>query len=147
MEDLYPEASWNYVFGQAWLDARVGVYSLVRFYPAFWGERETPEALLKGLKRSLATLVHETGHLFGVWHCQKYECVMNGCNSLDESDRRPIHLCPECLKKFRWNLGFNVAERYEGLRKFYAAHGMTAEADWVARRLAECGPKPPAKGG
>ncbi|MBE3100312.1 MAG: hypothetical protein IMZ44_24590 [Planctomycetes bacterium] len=147
MQDLYPEPSWNYVFGQASLERRIGVYSLVRFYPAFWGERETPEALLKGLKRSLATLVHETGHLFGVWHCQKYECVMNGSNSLGESDRRPIHLCPECLKKFRWNLGFKVVERYEGLRKFYAAHGMTAEADWVAKRLAECGPQPPAKGG
>jgi archaemetzincin len=147
MQDLYPEPSWNYVFGQASLERRIGVYSLVRFYPAFWGERETPESLLKGLKRSLATLVHETGHLFGVWHCQKYECMMNGSNSLAESDRRPIHLCPECLKKFRWNLGFDVAERYEGLRKFYAAHGMTAEADWVARRLAECGPKPPARAG
>jgi archaemetzincin len=147
MQDLYPQESWNYVFGQASLKARVGVYSLVRFYPAFWGERETPEALLKGLKRSLATLVHESGHMLGVRHCQKYECVMNGSNSLDESDRRPIHLCPECLKKFRWNLGFDVVERYEGLRKFYAAHGMTAEADWVAKRLAECGPKPPARAG
>jgi archaemetzincin len=147
MEDLYPEPSWNYVFGQASLGERVGVYSLVRFYPAFWGQAETPEGLLLALKRGLATLVHETGHLFGVWHCQKYECVMNGSNSLAESDRRPIHLCPECLKKFRWNIGFDVTGRYEGLRKFYAARGMTAEADWVAKRLAECGPKPPAKGG
>jgi len=138
MEDLYPEASWNYVFGQAMLDDRVGVYSLVRFYPAFWGQGESEAAEQKGLKRGLATLVHETGHMFGVWHCQKYECVMNGSNSLAESDRRPIHLCPECLKKFRWNTGFDVVGRYEALRKFYAAHGMAAEAAWVEKRLAEC---------
>jgi archaemetzincin len=147
MQDLYPEPSWNYVFGQASLERRIGVYSLVRFFPAFWGETWSAAAERKGLKRSLATLVHETGHLFGVRHCQKYECVMNGSISLDESDRRPIHLCPECLKKFRWNLGFDVVEHYEGLRKFYAAHGMTAEAGWVAKRLAECGPKPPARAG
>jgi archaemetzincin len=143
MEDLYPEESWNYVFGQASLADRVGVYSLVRFYPAFWGQKETPEGERKGLKRSLATLVHETGHMFGVQHCQKYECVMNGSNSLDESDRRPIHLCPPCLKAFRWNSGFDVVARYEGLRKFYAAHDMAAEAAWVEKRIQECRAAPP----
>ncbi|MCX5683789.1 MAG: archaemetzincin, partial [Planctomycetota bacterium] len=138
MEDLYPEPAWNYVFGQAMLDECVGVYSLVRFYPAFWGQAESEAAEQKGLKRSLATLVHETGHMFGVWHCQKYECVMNGSNSLDESDRRPIHLCPECLKKFRWTIGFDMVARYEALKKFYASHAMAAEAAWVEKRLAEC---------
>jgi archaemetzincin len=138
MEDLYPEESWNYVFGQASLKARVGVYSLVRFFPAFWGEKESEAAEQKGLKRSLATLVHETGHMFGVWHCQMYECVMNGSNNLSESDRRPIHLCPECLKKFRWNIGFDVVARYEGLKAFYASRGMASKAAWVEKRLAEC---------
>jgi len=138
MEDLYPQESWNYVFGQASLKARVGVYSLVRFFPAFWGEQWSAAAEQKGLKRGLATLVHESGHMLGVRHCQMYECVMNGSISLAESDRRSVHLCPECLKKFRWNIGFDVAGLYEGLRKFYAAHGMAAEAAWVDKRLAEC---------
>jgi len=138
MEDLYPDPSWNYVFGQASLAQRVGVYSLVRFYPTFWNQPETAETEHLGLVRSLATLVHETGHMLGVTHCQKYLCVMNGSNSLAESDGRPIHLCPECLKKFRWNLGFEVVPRYEALRRFYEARGLKAEADWVARRLAEC---------
>ena len=31
MEDLYPAPSWNYVFGQASLRERVGVYSFVRY--------------------------------------------------------------------------------------------------------------------
>lgn len=151
MVDLYPEPSWNFVFGQALLTERVGIYSLVRFYPAFLGQPDGPEGEALGLRRSLATLVHETGHMFGVAHCQKYECVMNGSNSLAESDRRPIHLCPECLRKFRWNTGFDILKRYEGLRAFYAERGMKAEAEWVERRLRECrgesGPapaKPPA---
>jgi archaemetzincin len=146
MEDLYPDPSWNYVFGQASLSDRVGIYSLVRFYPAFWGLDDGPEAQKLGLRRSLKTLVHETGHMFGVNHCQKYECLMNGSNNLPEADRQPIHLCPDCLKKFRWNIGFDVVERYEALKKFYTAHDMAAEAEWVDKRIKECGgPKAGAK--
>ena len=138
MEDLYPEEAWNYVFGQAQLSSRVGVYSLVRLYPAFWNEKDTPEARQKGLVRSLKVLVHETGHMFGVWHCQAFQCNMNGSNSLAESDREPLHMCPECLKKFRWNIGFDVVLRYEALERFYKAHGMADEARWVEARLKEC---------
>jgi archaemetzincin len=138
MEDLYPEEAWNYVFGQALLQARVGVYSLVRFYPAFWDQPDTPEARQLALARSLKVLVHETGHMFGVWHCQKYYCNMNGSNNLPESDRAPIHLCPDCLKKFRWNIGFDPILRYEALEKFYKAHAMPDEAAWVAKRLEQC---------
>ena len=137
MEDLYPEDSWNYVFGQASLAHRVGVYSLVRFYPEFWGEERTEAAERLGLRRSLQILVHETGHMFGVHHCQTYACVMNGTNSLAETDARPIHLCPECLKKFRWNIGFDPVERYRDLKAFYERHGLTAEAGWVEKRLGE----------
>jgi archaemetzincin len=114
------------------------VYSLVRFYPEFWGDERTEAAERLGLARSLQTLVHEVGHLFGVHHCQTYQCVMNGCNSLRESDTRPIHLCPECLKKFRWNIGFDVMARYETLKAFYETHDMKAEAEWIEKRLREC---------
>ena len=142
MEDLYPEDSWNYVFGQASLAHRVGVYSLVRFYPEFWGAERTGAAEHLGLRRSLQTLVHETGHLFGVQHCQTYACVMNGSNSLAESDTRPMHLCPECLKKFRWNTGFDIITRYENLKAFYEKQGLEEETKWVAQRLRECGATP-----
>jgi archaemetzincin len=138
MEDLYPEPSWNYVFGQASLSERVGVYSLVRFYPAFWGNKDDEMSDWRGLKRSLATLVHETGHMFGVAHCQKYECVMNGSNSLEESDLRPLYVCPECLRKFRWSIGFDIVTRYEALKTFYEKNKMAAEAAWVDSRLREC---------
>jgi archaemetzincin len=138
MEDLYPEPSWNYVFGQAMLTHRVGIYSLVRFYPAFWGRKDDDASRKRGLLRSLQTLVHETGHMFGVAHCQKYECVMNGSNSLQESDRRPIHLCPECLRKFRWNTGFNIVKRYEALKAFYEKQALTSQAEWIELRLREC---------
>lgn len=138
MEDLYPEPSWNYVFGQASLGTRVGVYSLVRFYPVFWNQPESEDAERRGLRRGFQTLVHETGHMFGVPHCQKYECAMNGSNSLQESDTQPLHLCPDCLRMFRWNTGFDIIPRYEGLKKFFEAHDMKDEAQWLGKRIREC---------
>src|SRR6266516_63662 len=57
MEDLYPESSWNFVFGQASLRDRVGVYSFARYDPAFYGEPQDYETLL--LRRSCKVLAHE----------------------------------------------------------------------------------------
>jgi len=137
-EDLYPDPSWNYVFGQASLRRRVGIYSLVRFQPEFWGQAPSDARLRLALVRSLKTLVHETGHMFGVHHCQRFQCVMNGSNHLAESDARPLHLCPVCLKKLRWALGFDLGKRYEALRAFYEKHGLEDEAAWVRRRMGAC---------
>lgn len=36
MHDIYPEQSWNYVFGLAELTERTGVFSFKRYDPAFW---------------------------------------------------------------------------------------------------------------
>ena len=61
---------------------------------------------------------------------------MNGSNSLEESDRQPLRLCPPCLKKLQWNRGFDVVARYGKLLDFYRKHGLAPEADWVEKRLA-----------
>jgi archaemetzincin len=135
MADLYPDDSWNYVFGQASLRERVGVYSLVRFFAQFWNEEDTEERQTRALLRSLKTLAHEVGHMFTINHCIAYQCLMNGANSLNEQDGRPIHECPVCLKKLQWNTGFDVVARYEKLQAFYATNGLKPEADWVANRL------------
>jgi archaemetzincin len=136
LTDLYPEPSWNYVFGEASLEKRVGVYSLVRFFPAFWGQEESAQAYDKGLARSVAVLCHETGHAFGMEHCTDYECVMNGSNSLDELDTQFGELCPICLRKLQWNIGFEPVTRYERLRDFYRKEGVSSLASWMDRRLA-----------
>ena len=101
MGDLYPEPSWNFVFGEATLDERVGVYSLVRYFPAFTGEKDTPAARTLGLLRSFKVLSHETGHMFGLQHCTRFECLMNGTNSLDETDRRLGHAVPRVSEEAR----------------------------------------------
>ncbi|PYL07769.1 MAG: hypothetical protein DME34_06160 [Verrucomicrobia bacterium] len=135
MEDLYPERSWNFVFGQASLRERVGVYSFARYDPAFYGEPRTADYATLLLRRSCKVLAHETGHMFGLAHCIYFNCLMNGSNHLAESDRRPLHLCPVCLRKLQWSIGFDVLERYRALERVDRALEFTDEAGWLAQRI------------
>lgn len=134
-EDLYPGPGWNYVFGQARLHARVGVQSLLRYDPAFEGVTDAPGGV--ALRRGLAVVSHEVGHMFGISHCVHHLCVMNGINSLRELDRSPMHLCRVCLRKLQRIVpGLDLAERYRGLRALYLRHALLGEAAWVQARLA-----------
>ena len=137
MEDLYPGPDWNYVFGQASLRDRVAVYSFVRYFPAFWGEEASDSTLV--LRRSFKVLAHETAHAFGIRHCTAHLCVMNGSNHLVESDSRPLHLCPQDLRKLQWSVGFDVHDRYRRLAKLYRELDLDDEADWIDYRLEHIG--------
>jgi len=135
MEDLYPEPSWNFVFGQASLRDRAGVYSFARYDPGFYGEGREEDYRLVLLRRSCKVLAHETGHMFGLEHCTYFQCVMNGSNHLEESDARPIHLCPVCLRKLQYSIGFDVVERHRSLADFFKANGFPSDAKWYRTRL------------
>jgi archaemetzincin len=135
MTDLYPDPTWNFVFGQALLRGRVGVFSFARYDPAFYGEKRGRGYRALLLKRSIRVLVHETAHVFGLKHCVFFRCVMNGSNNLEESDSRPLHLCPVCLRKLQSTLGFEVVDRYRKLEEFYRKVRFEEEAQWVKERL------------
>lgn len=135
--DLYPEPDWNFVFGQASLSERVGVYSLARYDPAFHGETlAEPERSRKMLRRSLKVLVHELGHMFGIAHCTAFHCVMNGSNHLAETDAQPLYLGPVCARKVAWSTGVELVERYRRLHAFYGRHGLVPERAFAAGQLA-----------
>jgi archaemetzincin len=134
MEDMWAD-DLNYVFGLGSMVERVGVYSLCRYYPEFWGEKRKEGDDTLGLLRSCKVLNHETGHMFGLSHCVFYHCSMNGSNSLSESDAAPAEFCPLCHRKLMWNIGFEPAKRFEQLQAFYAKNGMKDEADWTAKRI------------
>jgi archaemetzincin len=140
MTDLYPESSWNFVFGQASLRDRVGVYSFARYDPRFYGQEAAPDTRKLVLRRSCKVLAHETGHMFGIAHCVWYRCVMNGSNHLAEADARPLHLCPVDLRKLQWSIGFDVVERYRRLRNFDRRAGFEDEAHWLDQRLRHLAP-------
>jgi archaemetzincin len=135
MHDLYPDPAWNFVFGQASLRHRVGVYSFARYDPRFYGQTiEDGEQVL--LRRSCKVLAHETAHMFGISHCIYFRCLMNGSNHLAESDARPLHLCPVDLRKLHYSVQFDLDERYRRLQDFCRAVGFDDEAQWLEQRLA-----------
>uniref|UniRef100_A0A096NU00 Archaemetzincin-2 n=1 Tax=Papio anubis TaxID=9555 RepID=A0A096NU00_PAPAN len=137
MIDLYPRDSWNFVFGQASLTDGVGIFSFARYGSDFYSMRYEgkvkklkktsssdysifnnyyiPEITSVLLLRSCKTLTHEIGHIFGLRHCQWLACLMQGSNHLEEADRRPLNLCPICLRKLQCAVGFSIVERYKAL--------------------------------
>ncbi len=135
MEDLFPEPSWNFVFGQASLSQKVGVFSFARYDPAFYGYTRGKDYRQILLKRSCQVLTHELAHMFYLAHCIYFLCIMNGSNHLAESDSRPLHLCPVCLRKLYFCLEFDIKKRYEKLWLFYRQQGFHDEAEWIATRL------------
>jgi archaemetzincin len=120
-EDLFPDKSMNFVFGQASMKDRVGIWSLSRL--------DDNTGFATFLRRTLKVATHETGHMFSFAHCTKYECVMSGTNHLGETDRRPIDACPECMAKVCWLTDTSPAERYENLARFCRDHTLKDEAE------------------
>jgi archaemetzincin len=112
------------------------VFSFCRYDPAFYGKARTEGYRKLLLRRSVKVLAHETGHMFGLKHCVHYSCIANGSNHLQEADRRPLHLCPVCLRKLHHAVGFDVEERYRKLAELYRELGFEKEAAWVTARLA-----------
>jgi len=129
--DLWPGEGWNFVFGQASLRDRVGVWSIHRY-----GDPDASKSAYKlALKRALKVAVHETSHMFSLRHCTAYECVMGGSNSLDESDRRPIWLCPECMAKICWATKRDPLDLHRTLYGFAHKHEFTDEAAFFRRSI------------
>ena len=115
--DLYPSPKWNFVFGQASLRDRVGVWSIFRN-----GDPRTDFAAC--LSRTLKTASHETGHMLSIRHCIEFECNMCGSNNREESDRRPLYLCPECLPKIWYSTEVDPVDRFRKLAKFCRDNGL-----------------------
>jgi archaemetzincin len=129
--DLWPGEGWNFVFGEASLRERVGVWSMYRF-----GDPDKDDASFRlCLLRTLKTAVHETGHMMSMEHCTAYECGMCGSNNLGEADRRPLASCPECMAKVCWATGADPAERYRRLAEFCEKQGLKDEAEFYTKSL------------
>jgi len=127
MWDLYPQESWNFVFGEASIVERSGVFSFARYDPTFntkdrltrtenFAQEEYNELLLE----SCETMIHEIMHLFGIQHCIFFDCCMNGSNHLAE--KQPLHLCAVDLHKLRLQINFDFIERDKNLLAFFMSH-------------------------
>jgi archaemetzincin len=125
--DLYPRDEWNFVYGQANLRERIGIWSLFRN-----GDPDAGDAGFRlCLRRTLLTAAHETCHVLTLKHCIVHRCLMNGSNHEEERDRKPLHLCPICLRKLVWNLRVEPVSYLRRLETFCHEHGLE-EVAWYA---------------
>ncbi|HQO57140.1 MAG TPA: archaemetzincin [Candidatus Omnitrophota bacterium] len=130
-QDLWPGEGWNFVFGQASLPDRVGVWSIYRN----GDPQESLEARKVCLLRTIKTGVHEIGHMFSMHHCIFFECNMNGSNHRMESDARPVWLCPVCLRKLMWGLNQNPVRWFEALMEVCGRLGLKEEEAFYSRSI------------
>lgn len=127
--DLWAGDDWNFVFGQASLKERVGVFSLYR--------NGTPDKSGKEyrlyLLRTMKTAAHEVGHMLGLQHCVRYRCGMNGSNHRAEADRRPLWFCSECTAKVCWITQTPPLEYFQRLERFCEREGFHTEAEFYRK--------------
>jgi archaemetzincin len=126
--DLWPGEGWNFVFGQANVRRRVGVWSIYRNgYPG-----PGADTARRCLRRTVMTAAHEVGHVLTMRHCTAAQCLMNGSNHQAERDDRPLHPCPACLRKLVWNLQVEPVPYLRRLAEFHGRHGLDG-AEWLER--------------
>jgi archaemetzincin len=119
-KDLYPKEEWNYVFGIASYVKRVGVSSIYRLQ-----NRQLDTASFGlCLSRLINISSHEIGHMLCLQHCTFARCVMNGSNSLQETDAAPNRLCSECQRKLCWNFRYDSPQRLKQLCDFCRGNGL-----------------------
>ncbi|MEG1023061.1 archaemetzincin family Zn-dependent metalloprotease [Flavobacterium plurextorum] len=110
-KDLYPKPEWNYVFGLASYRDKIAVSSIYRM------QKEADFNLC--LDRLLKICSHEIGHMFGLHHCIEVNCVMNGTNSMVETDRHSIRLCSLCQRKLNTGFKYDNVKRLKELEKYF----------------------------
>ncbi|EJG03454.1 peptidase zinc-dependent [Flavobacterium sp. F52] len=115
-KDLYPKPEWNYVFGLASYRDKIAVSSMYRM------QKEADFNL--GLERLLKICSHEIGHMFGLHHCIEASCVMNGTNSMIETDSHSIRLCSLCQRKLNSGFNYDNLKRLKELEAFFQKNNL-----------------------
>ncbi|WP_228429145.1 archaemetzincin [Chryseobacterium sp. 52] len=122
-KDLFPKPEWNYVFGLASYEDGVGVTSIYRFSNGYLSESNFNESLERLIKISS----HEIGHMFGISHCLNANCVMNGTNSLPETDFHFARACSLCQQKLKSSLHYDHQKRLLDLKQFFEKQHFNSE--------------------
>lgn len=94
-EDLYIPML-TFVYGQAQLGGRAALVSLARLRQEFYGLSPN-QPLLE--MRACKEAVHETGHLFGLVHCDSPSCAMRLSTNVRQLDLKSGSLCARCATR------------------------------------------------
>ncbi len=128
-KDLFPKPEWNFVFGLAYYNRGCAVSSIYRLENR---THNNPRFEIF-LKRLMSISTHEIGHMFGIQHCTKALCTMNGSNSLRETDKQPNRFCSECQKKLTFNFKYNNKERLQKMLKFFKENNLMTDYNLIAK--------------
>ena len=105
--------------------------------PPDFGDSSNPSEG-KFLTRICKVMCHELCHMLSMKHCIYFDCLMNGSNHLQESDRRSIFLCPVCLRKLHHCIRFDIHKRYKNLLEFWKGRN-DEYFKWIEKKLEVCG--------
>jgi archaemetzincin len=122
-KDLFPKPEWNYVFGLVSYEEGVGVTSMYRFANGHLTDSNFNETFLRLIKISS----HEIGHMFGISHCLNANCVMNGTNSLTETDYHLARACSLCQRKLNSSIHYDNKKRLLELKNFFEKQHLNTE--------------------
>jgi archaemetzincin len=53
------------------------------------------------LERIAKVALHETGHLFNLFHCSDEKCLMHFSGNVEELDMSPLYFCRYCSLRFK----------------------------------------------
>ncbi|HUU74637.1 MAG TPA: archaemetzincin family Zn-dependent metalloprotease [Methanoregulaceae archaeon] len=103
--DIFMEGA-EFLFGLARPSTGSAVVSCARLDNDYYGLRRDEDELLDRISKESA---HELGHLFGLDHCKKPDCIMHNPITLDDLSRKRRFYCQDCKKQLEKNL-----DRYSG---------------------------------
>ncbi len=86
----------TFVFGEAEMPGRAGIFSIHRLREEFYGLPANGSLLAA---RALRELRHEYGHLHGLSHCPDWSCVMSSSHSVERVDNKREVYCADCEGK------------------------------------------------
>jgi archaemetzincin len=92
MQDLGTPV-FTFVFGLARRGGPAALVSLARLRPDFYGL--APDLGLT-VRRAVAEILHEVGHVGGAQHCNDFSCLMHFANNVETVDLRGSAFCPSC---------------------------------------------------
>jgi archaemetzincin len=83
----------TYIFGQAFLNGRIGIASVFRLSNERYGLIADEKILVDRIRKEV---IHELGHTFGLIHCHDPVCVMRSSTYVEDIDQKNHNLCPRC---------------------------------------------------
>lgn len=93
----------NFVFGLAIPHLKTAAVFLPRLAVAASG--------IVFIERVKKEVIHELGHILGLKHCFRRECVMSFSNSVAEVDSKTVKFCRKCTKLLE-KQGYKVGQEY-----------------------------------